>query len=215
MYKKNLFHRNYIPVLLFVLLIMNACEPKEEELPEVRLFRPVSADIESTGGTWFSAEWDRIKGAVSYTAEISVDSFVTNYESTEIDTNYILYENLLEERHYYFRVRANAPDPEFNSRWAFLGKVWVGRMPTILLKQDFGETTSSSVIVRWEAEEDIPTKLVVYKSSDDSLVQEVTLTEDDLVAEMKEITGLSSSTLYKIYIYSGEKSLGYELFLTL
>lgn len=191
-----------------------ACEPQEEELPEVRLFRPVSAIIESTGGTWFSAEWDRIRGAVSYSAEISVDSFETIYQTTAVDTNFILYENLSEESHYYFRVRANAEDPEFNSHWAFLGKVWVGRMPTILLKQDFGETTSSSVVVRWEAEEDVPTRLEVIKSSDGTLIEEIELSADDVASEMKEITGLSSSTLYKIYIFSGEKSLGYELFLT-
>jgi len=214
MFKMNFSIRNYILPLFVGFLIVQACET-EEELPEVRLFRPVSAEIESTGGTWFSAEWDKIKGAESYTAEISVDSFETIYESVELDTNYILFENLPEENHFFFRVRANAEESEFNSEWAFLGKIWVGRMPTILLKQDFGETTSTSVVVRWEEEDDVPTRLEVTKSSDGTLVQEVELTGDDQSAEMVEVTGLTTNTLYKIYIFSGEKALGYELFLTL
>ncbi len=215
MLKEMLSIRNYMVLILMGVFIVLACEKEEEELPEVRLFRPVSAEIKSTGGTWFSAEWDRIKGAVSYSVEISVDSFETSYASVEIDTNYILFENLGEEQYYYLRVRANAEDPEFSSRWAYFGKIWVGRVPTILLKQDFGETTATSFIVRWEAEDDIPTRLVVTKSSDGTVVQEIELTEDDIAAEMVEVTGLTSGTLYKVYIYSGDKSLGYELFLTL
>ncbi|HDS07535.1 MAG TPA: hypothetical protein ENO05_07900, partial [Bacteroides sp.] len=197
MSNKNLSFRDYILPFLAIVLIVQACDQTEDPLPEVRLFRPVSADIESTGGTWFSAEWDRIKGAVSYTAEISVDSFEIIYKSVEIDTNYVLFENLEEEMHYFLRVRANAENPEFNSHWAFMGKVWVGRMPTILLKQDFKETTSTSVVARWKAETDIPTHLEVIKRSDNSVIKEIELTGDDLAAEMVEITGLAPNTLYK------------------
>lgn len=211
---KKIFGIRYIILPAIIgMFMLNACEPEEEELPEVRLFRPSSTEIKSSG-TWFSAEWRKIKGAVSYTAEVSVDSFETNYLTAEVDTSYVLFENLDESTTYFVRVRANDEDPEFSSKWAYFGKIWIGRMPTILQPQNFSETTANSFIVRWEAEDDVPTTLKVTKNSDGSLIHDITLTEDDLSAEFKEVTDLSPGTLYRVTIYSGEQSLGYELFLT-
>ncbi len=204
--------KSIILLSLFVLTASSSCSD-EEALEPVRLFRPVSADIESRG-TWFKAEWNKIKGAVSYTAEISKDSFETSYRTVEVIENNYMFENLDELTTYFFRLKANAPDTVFSSRWAYLGKVWIGKIPSILKPQSLKDATSTSVIVRWEVVDDFPTRIKVTLNSDGSVVQELDLTEGDINSSSKLITGLNPSTLYKIFIYNEDTSMGSELFFT-
>jgi hypothetical protein len=87
--KKKFNIRTIIIVLISGMVIMNACE-KEKIYPRTRLFSPVlNAELLSTDNT-IIVNMGKMKEALSYTLEISRDTFKTNDYIVDVDTNYVI-----------------------------------------------------------------------------------------------------------------------------
>jgi hypothetical protein len=114
----------------FLLLILAACK-KKDDLEQVRLFRPVVKDALVSNGNWIGASWQPINGAVTYTAQVSRDTFRTIIASVTIDTNVYVFQNLDWDKLYQVQVRANAADTTYSSRFSNLGSIRTARFPTI------------------------------------------------------------------------------------
>ena len=139
--------------LLFISLAVAtffiACK-KNEDLGEApRLFRPVVKEALASEGNWIKVSWQPVKGATSYTAEISVDSFKTVASRKQTDTNVHVFENLYWEKLYQVRVKANAADTTHNSKFADLGAIKTARFPTILNVPASNEVLDNAVKVSW------------------------------------------------------------------
>ncbi len=206
--------KNILLGFLFTILVFLACE-KEEEFGITRLFRPVTnQDDIISGGNWILISWQSIKGAVSYTVEISRDTFKTIDVSVDVDTNYVLFDDLEWYTLYQIQLKANASDSKYDSKMAYAGEKRTAKFPTILITPSEDFVTDVAAIVKWISSGEDPTTIKVYKTEDNSLAKEVELTTDDIAAEERIVSGLSPSTQYTIYIYSGEIVRGWELYET-
>lgn len=104
-----------------------SCKDQTDENEQVRLFRPVNITTGAVENT-LSFTWSKIAEAVSYDVELykkqSVKTDGTEYLNRElvasaeqIELNEWTIAGLEYETTYYFRVRANAADRTFNSRY--------------------------------------------------------------------------------------------------
>ena len=136
---------------MVAILVIAACKKVEDPGEAPRLFRPVlkealaseaaefqtqarsKAKRESSRSStstrqWIKASWQAVKGADSYTAQISTDTFKTIAATLVVDTNYVLFENLKWEKLYQVQVKANAKDTSHNSGIASLGAIKTARL---------------------------------------------------------------------------------------
>src|SRR5262249_34990816 len=120
----------FIPLIL--LFVFVSCEKDDDPGEAPRLFRPVLKDQLVSNGNWIAAAWQPVTGAVSYTAQLSRDTFRTIAASMTIDTNAVLFENLDWDKLYQVQVKAIAGDTSKNSRISQLGAIKTARFPSIL-----------------------------------------------------------------------------------
>ena len=204
--------------LLFISLAVAtffiACK-KNEDLGEApRLFRPVVKEALASEGNWIKVSWQPVKGATSYTAEISVDSFKTVASRKQTDTNVHVFENLYWEKLYQVRVKANAADTTHNSKFADLGAIKTARFPTILNIPSTSEVNDASVKVSWATSGAAVTEVKILLAADSSVVKTVTLNSTDVTNSYKLVSGLNASTSYIIFLYSGTTVRGWANFIT-
>ena len=210
----NMMIKKLSLAVCFILLILAACK-KTETLEPVRLFRPVLKEALVSNGNWIGASWQPISGAVTYTAQVSRDTFRTVIATATIDTNVYVFQNLDWDKLYQVRVRANAADTAFNSRFSDLGAIRTPRFPTILNTPTSAEVTEEAVKVSWTTSGAAVTSIKILKGSDSSLVTTVTLTPTDVTNQYRIISGLAASTSYIIFLYSGTSVRGWADFVTL
>lgn len=200
--------------ILIMSVIIVACT-KEDKLEEAsRLFRPVLKDELESNGNWIKASWQAVKGATSYTAEVSVDTFRTISATMIADTNTVLFENLGWDKLYQVQVRANAADTSKNSKVSSLGAIKTARFPTILNAPAINEVNDNSVKVTWKTEGAVVTSIKILLASDSSIATEVTLDPADISNEYKIVSGLNASTGYIIFLYSSTTMRGWADFTT-
>lgn len=191
-----------------------ACK-KTDDLGEApRLFRPVLKDPLESNGNWIKVSWQAIKGAASYTAEVSRDSFKTVAAAITADTNYVLFENLAYDKLYQVQVRANAGDTSHNSNTSFLGEIKTARFPTILNVPTLSEVNDNSVKVSWTTGGAAVTDIKILLASDSSVATAAVINSTDVTNEYKIVSGLAGSTGYIIYLYSGSTVRGWADFTT-
>jgi hypothetical protein len=205
-------YRNLLVACSVILFAFAACK-KTEDFAQVRLFRPVVKTLESEGN-WVRATWQPIKDAKSYSVQISRDTFRTIDQSVVIDTNSVLFENLLWNQFYQVQVKAIATDTTFNSKISFLGSIKTPKFPTIMLSPTISDVTDEAIKVRWVNSGAAVTSIKILKLSDSSLVRDVPLTTADAAAQFKVISGLASATTYVVYLYSGTTIRGWDNFTT-
>ncbi|MBC7948799.1 MAG: DUF5123 domain-containing protein [Chitinophagaceae bacterium] len=210
---KNMMVKKLSLAACFVVLILAACK-KTEDPEQVRLFRPVLKEALESQGNWIKASWQPIKGAESYTAEISRDTFRTIIASVTLDTNVTTFLNLDWDKLYQVQVRANAVDTQYNSRMSPLGSIRTPRFPTILNTPTLSEVTDEAVKVSWTTSGAAVTSVKILNASDSSVVTTVNLTPTDVTNQYRIISGLTSSTGYIIYLYSGTSVRGWADFTT-
>src|SRR6186713_3191751 len=100
-----------ILIILFALLTVAVACKKEIETEPVRFFRPVSAAPLVSDTNAILASWLKIKGASSYTVQVSRDTFRTIEKSMDVaDTGSALVTDLQWDKLYQVQVRANAVD---------------------------------------------------------------------------------------------------------
>jgi hypothetical protein len=205
-------YRNLLMAGSFFLFALAACK-KTEDLGTVRLFRPVLKTLESEGN-WVRATWQPIKGANSYSVQISKDTFKTFVQSVVVDTNSVRFDNLLWNQLYQVQVKAVAADTTYNSKISYLGSIKTPRFPTIMLSPTISDVTDEAIKVRWVNSGAAVTSIKIFKLSDSSLVRDVPLTTTDASNQYKVISGLSSNTTYIVYLYSGTSLRGWDNFTT-
>ena len=202
----------YIYALL--LLFVSACT-KIEELGEApRLFRPVLKESLLADGNWIKASWQPVKGASSYTAQISTDTFKTIAATLKVDSNVALFENLKWEKLYQVQVRANAMDTSKNSGISSLGAIKTARFPTILNIPALADVNDNSVKVSWTNSGATVTEIRILSGTDSSSIATVAVNSNDVANAYKVISGLKSSTSYIIFLYSGTAVRGWANFST-
>lgn len=198
-----------------VLLIVIAACKKNDDLGEApRLFRPVLKEDLVSEGNWIKASWQAVKGAHSYTAELSTDTFKTITASLVVDTNYVLFENLKWEKLYQVQVKANAEDTARNSGISSLGVIKTARFPTILNVPALSEVNDNSVKVSWTTGGAAVTDIKILLAADSSIAATGTLDASDIANAYKVVSGLNASTAYIIFLYSGTTVRGWADFTT-
>ncbi len=219
---------NIHPALIIVTLCMvffYACK-EDGGFPETRLFRPVlNEDLQAVGNT-IIVNMGNLKKAISYTVEISRDTFKTIDYTIQTDTSYfIVNDELLNGDPLYWgtlyqvQAVAHAEDPQFDSKVADLGNVRTERFPTILNTPKSYDVTDVAARVTWTVAGTPVTDIVVFAGSDLKLTTpllEFDVPEvDQASGETFAVQGLSPVTKYQIAIYSGDELRGWVDYETL
>lgn len=194
--------------MLVAAVVLNFSCKKDDELEMVRLFRPVLAGDLVSDGNWIKAGWQSIKGAASYTVQLSRDTFKTIDRTVDVDSAGIYLEDLRWDQLYQIQVKANANDSVYNSRYSMLGNIKTLRFPTILNVPGDSEVAADQVKISWTADPN-PVTLIKVLNVDSTLVKDVALDATDRTNLFKVVTGLSASTEYIIYLYSGTTVRGW------
>lgn len=200
--------------LVAIVMVAVACNEKDDLGEAPRLFRPVVKEALESNGNWIKASWQPVTGAASYNLQISKDTFRTLTANIVTDTNVVTVENLLWDRLYQVQVKAIAKDTTHNSRMASLGAIKTARFPSILNVPLPSEVNDNSVKVSWRNEGAAVTNIKILKGSDSSVVRDVAITALDITNKYRIVSGLSQTTSYIIFLYSGTTVRGWADFIT-
>ena len=215
--KSYLINKNILLGCCVLLLAVTACKKtglQTDEGGADRLFRPSIDGSLSADGNYITAAWQKITGSVSYTVQLSRDTFKTIDQYITIDSNHITFLNLYWERLYQVQVRANAQDSLKSSKMGSLGSIKTAKFPTILNTPGISDLTDVAVRVSWTTSGAAVSMVKILKASDSSVVTSVTLTPANITNAYTIISGLASSTNYIIYLYSGTSVRGWANFST-
>ena len=206
---------NFMLLGFMGLVMFAACKKEEAEggAPD-RLFRPTIKGSLEAPGNYINASWEKIAGAVSYTVQLSRDTFKTIDVTRTIDTNSVTFENLYWDKLYQLQVKANAPDSTKSSKMGSLGSVKTAKFPSILKTPATSDVTDEAIKVNWTTSGAAVTSIKLLKT-DSSLVREIILTGTDVANQYKIISGLAGSTTYIVGLFSGTTLRGYENFTTI
>ena len=206
--------RKIIFALSIIVVVLSACKKTEDLQGPDRLFRPVLKEDLQSDGNWISVLWQPIKDAASYTIQLSKDSFQTVLASATVDSNYHVFENLNWEQLYQLQIRANAQDSSKNSRFSDIGAIKTPRFPSILNVPGTSDKSDNAVRISWTNSGATVTDIKILQASDSSVVKEVTLSSTDVSNEYRIVSGLTGSTDYIVYLYSGTTVRGWANFKT-
>ncbi|MCB0528666.1 MAG: DUF4957 domain-containing protein [Saprospiraceae bacterium] len=214
-------------LLAGVALLQIACN-KEEVYEKTRLFRPVLNEELMADGNSIIVNMGNIKEAVSYTLEVSRDTFKTIEYTFDSDTNYVVInsaflngESLLWNTLYQVRVTAHASDPAYDSKVSDLGSVRTDRFPSILNIPESYDVIDVAARVSWQVLGAPVTKIRTFSPSDLQLSSPLAEFDVDMDAQTNGefiVTGLDPETAYQIAIYSdatGSTLRGWETYVTL
>lgn len=210
-----------------IALFMGACT-KETVYEKTRLFRPVlNEDLHAELNT-IIVNMGKIKEAVSYTIEVSQDTFATIQYTFDTDTNYVVInsdvlngESLLWNTLYQVRVTAHAADPAYDSKSSDLGSVRTERFPSILNIPGPNDVIDVAARVSWQVAGAAVTKIRTFTTTDLQLSSPIAEYDVDAAGQTNGefiVTGLNPETAYQIAIYSGatgQTLRGWETYVTL
>lgn len=209
--------------LIAAVSLMSGCE-EEETFAKTRLFRPVLNEELMAELNTIIVNMGNIREAVSYTLEVSRDTFATIDYTVEADTHYVvlseavLGDELLWNTLYQVRATAHAADPEFDSRVSDLGNVRTERFPSILNIPGVNDVIDVAARVTWQTLGAPVTKVRTFAPDDiklDNPLAEYDVSAEDQEAGETIVAGLEPETEYQIAIYSGEALRGWETYVTL
>lgn len=219
--------KNIVKILslfLIVGLAVIACTEDDEVFEKTRLFRPVLNERLSSEANTIIVDMGSLKEAVSYTLEVSRDTFKTIDYTIDTDTSYVVIdkslvgEELLWDTRYQVQATAHASDPQYDSKVSDLGGVRTSRFPSVLNAPATYDVTDVAARVTWTVSGAPITMIKVFSISDlrleDPLNEYEVPTEDQETGETF-IDGLDPSTGYQIAIYSGDNLRGWVKYFTL
>ncbi len=206
------------------MLALGACE-KDPVYEKTRLFRPVLNEDLRAEGNAIIVNMGKIKEAVSYTLEISRDTFANIDYTFDSDTNYVVVDNtvlngesLLWNTLYQVRVTAHAADPVYDSKVSDLGSVRTERFPSILNIPGPNDVIDIAARVTWQVAGAAVTKIKTFTTTDLQLANPLAEFDVDATGQANGefiVTGLQPETGYQIAIYSGTVLRGWETYITL
>lgn len=206
-----------LAVLIPALLLLNACKKNEEMLEKTRLFRPVLNEDLFSEDNRIIVDMGNMKEAISYTVEVSRDTFQTVELKLETDTSYLEIPDLLWNTIYQVRAAAHAADSTYDSKISDFGSVRTQRFPSILGIPGSYDVTDVAARVFWTTAGAPVSGVKVFARSDERLekpLMEFDITADEQEAEVKIVQGLDPLTEYQIALYSGEDLRGWENYTT-
>ncbi|MEZ0452506.1 DUF4957 domain-containing protein [Sphingobacterium thalpophilum] len=214
---------NSIVLCGMVMLFLTGC--KKEWTAELqgdapRLFRPAIKGSLQASGNYIDVAWRQTEGAAGYTIEVSVDTFKTVAKSVEVvDTTGGTVDDLLWQQLYQVRVTALHPsDPAKNSRPADFGEVKTPRFPTIVHLPVPSDVGMNRILFKWKNEGEAVTTVKVFRvaaeSAQETLVQTIPLTAQNIANGWLLIENLTAATAYRVALYSGEKFRGENSYTT-
>ncbi|MCB9308569.1 MAG: DUF4957 domain-containing protein [Lewinellaceae bacterium] len=216
------FMGKYIFLLFFAVLF--SCSKDDIVYEQTRLFRPaLNTDLTAKGNT-ILVNLAKSKDAVSYTIDVSQDSFKTIEYNFTVDTNNfvidkaLIGEDLLYNTLYQLRATANASSSEFNSKVAELGSVRTERFASIILLPRAYDVTDVKARVRWSPAGAAVTEVKTFSSTDIKLANPISsypVSASENADGEVIIDGLSPSTQYQVAIYSGAILRGWVDYTTL
>lgn len=212
---RNIF-KNYMTIAVIMVVIsgITSCK-KGEELGEApRLFRPVIKGDLLAPSNYIEASWQKMSEVKGYIAQISRDTFKTIDRSLNIDSNKVIFEELLWEQLYQIQIIAVAPDSSKNSKPSFLGEIKTPRFPTIVTDAQLADVGSTSILFKWRNEGEAVTTLKVLRVGTNEVVQTINLSATDISNAYKLVSSLLPETAYKIELYSGAKFRGANNYIT-
>ena len=208
--------RNSFLMVLAAIALLASC--KKDGLTEdpvaFRLFRPTIKGVMKAEGNYIEVSWQKIKEASNYTVQLSRDTFKTIDATVEVDTNYVLLEQLRWNQLYQIQVRAENGNEAENSKWSYLGEIKTPKFPSIMASPTASDLQDNAVRVRWTNSGAPVTTIKVYNLADSSLVKEVALSTVDVAAQQRVVSGLMGNTTYIIYLYSDQTLRGWDNFTT-
>ncbi len=211
-------------MLLMAVVAVSACKEEEEMFEQTRLFRPVlNEDLYSEGNT-IIVNQGNMKSAISYTLEVSRDTFHTVEYVIETDTAYVeinkalIGEELFWNTLYQIRSTAHAADPQYDSKASDLGNVRTQRFPTILNNPATYDVTDRAARVTWTKAGAEVTAVKVFTAEDLQLStplfdEQIVTSEEQGNAEVI-VEGLEAETEYQIAIYSEDVLRGWVNYTT-
>ncbi|MBL3656114.1 DUF4957 domain-containing protein [Fulvivirga sediminis] len=211
-------------LLALMVLLFNACKDDDENFERTRLFRPVLNETLYTEGNTIIVNMGSLRQAVSYTMEVSRDTFQTIDYSFSSDTSYmeingsLVGEELLWNTYYQVRATAHAEDAQYDSRPSDLGSVKTKKFPgpqgTPNMQFDVTDTRAR---VFWTASGAPIVKVKVFAGNDlrlKSPLQDLDLTDEQIAINEAVVAGLTPATKYQIAIYSEDTIRGWEVYET-
>jgi hypothetical protein len=201
-----------------------ACDD-EDVYPETRLFRPVlTEDLRAEGNT-IIVNMGSMKRAVSYTLEVSRDTFKTIDYTIQSDSSYVVLNNeslnndpLFWNTLYQIRAIAHAENAEFDSKVSDLGSIRTDRFPTILNLPESYDVTDIAARVTWTVAGAKVTAIKLFAATDLKLItplSEIVVSDEDQNDGEAIISGLTPATGYQVAIYSDETLRGWADYKTL
>ncbi|QEC45054.1 fibronectin type III domain-containing protein [Pseudobacter ginsenosidimutans] len=217
--KLRFFYIQTLPLLLAAAVVFLASCKKDdpnEGLDSPRLFKPSGISVRTTD-TSATISWTApilSEGQLlTYTIDLSQDStFATTDHSFQSDTTALTIKaaELTLRQKYYVRIMANAFENQPASKWLTGGSFTVIGEQFFLPVRDI-ELTESRVTLRWRTTEIFAKLLLTIKGG---TAQELLLTPTDLSNGFKEITGLTSDTLYSAELFNSTSGKGWLSFRT-
>lgn len=219
---------NIITALLMVAasaVFFFSCKDDAEMFPETRLFMPVlNEDLRSEGNS-IIVDMGDLKKAVSYTLEVSRDTFKTIDYTLQSESSYLVIDDallgdapLFWNTLYQIRAVAHAENAELDSKPSDLGNVRTAKYPSILNVPTNADLIDVGARVVWTSAGNPVTQIKVFAANDMRLATplfEYDLSPEDLLAQMKVVYSLTPGTTYIIALYSDDELRGYENYTTL
>lgn len=213
-----------VAIAISSIILFFACDD-EKVYPETRLFMPVLNEDLSSKDNTIIVNMAKMKKALSYTLEVSRDTFKTVDYTIQTDQNYLVLnseqlngETLFWNTLYQVRVVAHAEDSQYDSKPSMLGNVRTAKYPSIMTVPTAADVVDVGARVFWRNEGAPVTAIKVFAAKDlkmATVLSQAVVTTGDQTALTKIIYGLQPGTNYTIAIYSGETLRGYENFKTL
>ena len=207
---------------VFGVLGFTACKEDEMIYEQTRLFRPVLNEELFSEANTIIVNMGNLREAVSYTLEVSRDTFKTVDYLIEADTAYVVVdkalvgEDLFWNTLYQVRATARATDSQYDSKPADLGNVRTQRFPSIINDPSSYDVIDIAARVTWVQAGAAVTGTQVFAGDDLKLTTPL-LPEQPVQSGATEtiVTGLEPETKYQIAIYSEEVLRGWVAYTTL
>ncbi|GAB3235119.1 DUF5123 domain-containing protein [Algoriphagus aestuariicola] len=207
---------------VFGILGFTACKEDEMVYEQTRLFRPVLNEELFSEANTIIVNMGNLRQAVSYTLEVSRDTFKTVDYLIETDTAYVVVdknlvgEDLFWNTLYQVRATARAADAQYDSKASDLGNVRTQRFPSIINDPSTYDVIDIAARVTWVKAGAAVTSTKVFAGDDLKLTTPL-MPEQPVEGDLAEtvVTGLEPDTQYQIAIYSDDVLRGWAAYTTL